>query len=100
MCFVKYFNRGIFGLFCLWKLLILFPPAKYDFNDPVSLNAFASKAATSAVILGHSSNVSQIFLLYIQSVNSVFANLSTLFHFPTLFHFFFVAIGEGASQVY
>ena len=36
--------------------MILFPPAKYDFNNSVSLNAFASKAATNAMIMGHSSN--------------------------------------------
>jgi len=36
--------------------MILFPPAKYNFNNSVSLNAFASKAATNAVIVGHSSN--------------------------------------------
>jgi len=52
MCFVKYLNRGVCGLICLWKLIILFPPAKYDFNNPVSLNVFASKAITNAVILG------------------------------------------------
>ena len=36
--------------------MILFPPTKYDFNNSVSLNAFASKAAANAVIVGHSSN--------------------------------------------
>jgi len=30
-------------------------PAKYDFNNSVSLNIFASNAATIAVIAGHSS---------------------------------------------
>jgi len=34
----------------------LFLPAKHDCNDFVSLKAFVSKAATSAVIVGHSSN--------------------------------------------
>jgi len=57
MCFAKYFNRGVFGLVCLWKVIILFPPAKHDFNNSVSLNAFGSKAATTAVIVWHSSSV-------------------------------------------
>ena len=42
-----------FRLLCLQKLIILFPPARYDFNNSVPLNAFASKAATNAVIVGH-----------------------------------------------
>ena len=37
---------------CLWQLIILFPPAKYGFNNSESLNAFASKAATNAVMVG------------------------------------------------
>ena len=45
-----------FRLICLQKLIILFPPSKYDFNNSVSLKAFASQAATSAVILGHCGN--------------------------------------------
>ena len=49
------------SLHCLQKLIILFPPAKYDFNF-VSLNAFVSKAATSAVIVGHSSNDLKFFI--------------------------------------
>jgi len=51
MCFVKVFNCGDFGWFAcgLWQLIILLPPAKYEFNDSVSFNAFASKAATNAV---------------------------------------------------
>jgi len=41
---------------------MLFPPAKYYFNNSVSLNAFASKAATSAVIMGHSSHDVEYFV--------------------------------------
>jgi len=44
----------IFRLVCLWKLIILFPSAMYDFNNFMSLNACASKVATSAVIVKHS----------------------------------------------
>jgi len=53
MCFVKVFKCEDFGWFAcgLWQLIILFPPARYDFNNSVSLNAFASKAATNAVIV-------------------------------------------------
>jgi len=46
MCSVKYLTARRFRLVCLQALIILFPPAKYDFNNSVSLNAFASKAAT------------------------------------------------------
>ena len=34
--------------------MILFQPAKYDFNNSVSLNVFVSKAAPIVVIVGHS----------------------------------------------
>jgi len=51
MCFVKYFNCGDFGWFACGGLMNLFPPAKQDFNNSVQFNAFASKAATSAVIM-------------------------------------------------
>ena len=49
--FCQIFNRDVFGLVCPQKLIILFLPAKYDFKNSVSLNAFTSKA-TSAVIVG------------------------------------------------
>jgi len=35
------------------ETVILFPPTKHALHDSVSLNAFASKIATSAVIVGH-----------------------------------------------
>jgi len=41
----------------------VFPPDKHDFRNSVSLNAFASKVATSAVILGHSNKDLQIIYL-------------------------------------
>ena len=41
---------------CLQKLIILFPLVKYDFSNSMSLNIFALKVATSAAIVGHSSN--------------------------------------------
>jgi len=49
-------------LVCLQKLIIQFPPDKYDFHNSVSLNVVASKAATSAVIVGHSSNDLEFFI--------------------------------------
>jgi len=40
MCFVKYLTVT-FSVGCLQKLMFtLFPPAKYDFHNSVSLNAF------------------------------------------------------------
>jgi len=55
MCFVNYLNTTLsVGLPA--KIKILFPPAKRDFNNSMSLTAFEPKAATSAVIVGHSSN--------------------------------------------
>ena len=50
-----------FRLVCLWKLIILFPPPK-RFNNSMSLKVFASKAATSAVIVGNSSNNLEFFI--------------------------------------
>jgi len=49
---VTIFSNKRFRLVCMQKLIILFPPAKYRFNNSLSLNVFASKGATSAVILG------------------------------------------------
>jgi len=43
-------------------LRALFPPAKYDFNNSVSLNAFASKAARSAVVVARSGDDSEFFI--------------------------------------
>jgi len=60
------FNHDISGWFPYKNLMILFPPAKYDCNTSVPLNIFALKAATSAVIVGHSSNHLE-FLLTILS---------------------------------
>jgi len=47
------------------------PPAKHDFNNSVSLNDFASKAATSAVILEYSSKDLQIIFLTVLFTASV-----------------------------
>jgi len=44
------------------KIIIVFPPAKHALHDSVSLNAFASKVATSAGIVGHSSKDQQLFI--------------------------------------
>jgi len=53
-------NRDVFGWFIEIKKM-MFPPTKHDFNNSVSLNAFVSNAATSAVIAGHSSNDLEFF---------------------------------------
>jgi len=49
--FCQIFQLRRFRLVCLWQLIILFPPAKHDFNNSVQFNALASKAATNAVII-------------------------------------------------
>jgi len=52
--FCQIFNRDFFGCLAA-NIKNLLPPAKYDFNNSVSLNAFASKAASSEAIMVHSS---------------------------------------------
>jgi len=96
MCCVKYLTMS-FWVVCLQKLIILFRPAKYDFNNFVSLNAFASKAATSAVIVGHSSNHLEFFIdrTFGASTSSFSAKLKLNSAFP----FFLVTAGKGALQV-
>jgi len=54
------------------ETVIVSPPTKHALHDSVSLNAVASKIATSAVIVGHSSKDSQIiYWTHFQSVNIV-----------------------------
>jgi len=50
--FWQIFQLWRFRLVCLWQLIILFPPAKWDFKNSVQSNAFASKAATNTMIVG------------------------------------------------
>jgi len=57
------------------------------------MNAFAMKAATSAVIVGHSNKDLQIiYWQYFYRANIVIFGLA-------LFHFSQVAVGDVASQV-
>ena len=75
--------------------IILFPPAKYDFNNSVSWNACASKVATSAVIVGHSSNDLEFFIdRTFRASTSSFSDKLEL-----IFPFFLVKMGEGASKL-
>jgi len=69
MCFVKYLTVAFSvgspvenqrGTLSKYAQKILIPPAKHDFHISVSLNAFASKAATNVVIAGHSSKELEI----------------------------------------
>jgi len=60
--FCQIFNRDVFMLVCLWKLIMLFPPAKQDFKNFSPLKVFASKAATRTVIVGQSNNDLKIFI--------------------------------------
>ena len=91
------FNHDAFDWFCLQKLIILFPPAKYDFNNSVSLYAFASKAATIAVIVGHCSNDLEIFID--RNFRASILSFSALRKLIIAFPYFLVTLGEGASQV-
>ena len=52
MCFVKRLTvTFLFG--SPVEIIIVFPAAKHALHDSVSQNAFASKVATSAAIVGH-----------------------------------------------
>jgi len=46
----------------------MFLPAKYDSNNSVQFNAFASKAATNAVIVGTSVMIENFLMSYFQSI--------------------------------
>ena len=67
-----------FCLVCLWKLIILFPPAKYDFNAFVSLNASVSKANNKRSDRGEPSSYDLKFFIdwYVQLVNIVIFSFS------------------------
>jgi len=85
-----------FWLVCLQKLIILFLPAKSDFDDSVSLNVFASKAATSAVIVGHSSNDLELFID--RTFRASISTFSALRKLINAFAFFLVTVGEGPHK--
>ena len=61
MCFVKSFTVT-FLVDSPVEINNLVPPATHDFYNSVSLNALASKVATSAVIVGHSSKDLELFI--------------------------------------
>jgi len=73
--FCQIFQLLRFRVVCLRQLIILFLPAKYDFNNSVQLNAFASKAVTNAVTVGPSVMIYN-FLLTLLSEDHfrIFAN--------------------------
>jgi len=76
------FQLWRFRLVCLWQLIILFPPVKYDSNNSVQFNAFASKAATNAVIVGISAMIENFLMTVLSEHNfPIFANWLTLFFF-------------------
>jgi len=78
-------------------LIILFPPAKHDFNNYLLLQAFALKAAIRAVIVVHSSNDLSFFIdrTFRGSTSSFLDKLKLNSALP----FFLATVGEGASQV-
>jgi len=69
------FQLWPFRLVCLWQSIILFPPAKRDSNNSVQFNAFASKAATNAVIVGTSVMIENFLMTVLSERNfPIFAN--------------------------
>jgi len=70
------------------------PASQVGFNNSVQFNAFASKAATQAVIVGTSVMIWNFLLTVLSERHSrIFANSLTLSIF------FLTKMGEGASQV-
>jgi len=78
--FCQIFNRDVFGWF------ILFPPATYDFNNSLSLNASTSKAAKIAVVLEHCSRICKLFID--RSFRTSILSFSALHKFINGFSFF------------
>jgi len=87
----------LFRLVCLQKLMILFTPAKYGYNNSVSLNAFASKAASSSLIVGHSSNDLQIFID--RTFRASTSSFSAKHKLNSVFQFFFVRL-MGVGRIF
>jgi len=63
----------------------------------MSLNAFASKAATSAVIMGHSSNDLEFFIDHAFRASTL--SFSAMLKLYGTFPFFRVTVEEEASQM-
>ena len=94
--FCQIFQLWGFRLVCLWQLIILFPPDKYDFNNSMSLNAFASKAATNAVIVGTAVMINDLEFFTDHTFRASFSDFRKVIN---AFHFFLATMGEWASQV-
>jgi len=78
------FQLWRFRLVCLWQSIILFPPAKWDFNKSVQFCAFTSKAATDAVIVGTSVMIKNFLMTVLSERNfPIFANWLTLSFFSS-----------------
>jgi len=81
-CVFLIFNRGVSGWFACrdWKSW-----SGHDFHNSMSLNSFASKAATNVVIAGHSSRALEILLTALGKLWYhdfwLWANWLTFFHF-------------------
>ena len=77
--FCQIFQLWRFRLVCLWQLIILFPPAKEDYNNSVQFNAFASKASTSAEIAGTPVMILNFLLTVLSELHfRIFADWLTL----------------------
>jgi len=69
------FQLWRFRLVCLWQSIILFPPAKWGSNNSVQFDAFASKAATNAVIVGTPAMIESYLMTVLSERNfPIFAN--------------------------
>jgi len=68
------------GLLAKTNKIVLFSPTKYDFNNSVSLKIFASKVATSALIVEHSRNDLEFFIgsVFRASISSFSASRSII----------------------
>ena len=88
------FQPWPFRLVCLRQSIILSPPVMQDSNNFVQLNAFASKGATNAVIVGTSVMIESFLMTALSERNfPIFANWLTLSIFSL------ATMGEGSSQV-
>jgi len=59
--FCQIFQLWRFRLVCLWKLILLFPPAKYDLNNSVVIERFCVEGSNKRSDRGHSSNDLEFF---------------------------------------
>jgi len=98
MCYVKYLTMTFpVGLPAKIDDPVPTSQVAYHFNNSVSLNGFALKAATGAAIVGNSSNDLELFIDRFFTTST--SSFSTKLKLNCAFPFFLVTVGEGVSQV-